>query len=89
MTIAADTYGVVARYSASVYGRGPRDHSGWHRAGCAFFIAGSIPAQFMPMVVALVVKSRERRAVALAVEHLAARPLSSTSWTEAAAEPQS
>jgi predicted metal-dependent phosphoesterase TrpH len=89
MTIAADTYGVVARYSASVYGRGPRDHSGWHRAGCALFVAGSIPAQFMPMVVALVVKSRERRAVAAAVEHLAARRLSSASWPEPAAEPQS
>ena len=89
MTIAADTYGVVARYSASVYGHGPRDHSGWHRAGCALFIAGSIPAQFMPMVIALVVKSRERRAVAAAVEQLAARSSSSGAWTEAAAEPQS
>jgi hypothetical protein len=72
LTIAADTYGVVARYSASVYGRGPRDHSGWHRVGCALFIAGSIPAQFIPVVVALMVKSRERRAVGLAIEHLAA-----------------
>lgn len=89
MTIAADTYGVVARYSASVYGRGPRDHSGWHRVGCALFIAGSIPAQFMPMVVALVVKSRERRAVAAAVKQLAARSLSSGAWAAAAAEPQS
>jgi predicted metal-dependent phosphoesterase TrpH len=88
MTIAADTYGVVARYAASVYGRGPRDHSGWHRAGCALFVAGSIPAQFMPMVVALVVKSRERRAVASAVQHLASRPLRSASWAEPAAEPQ-
>jgi hypothetical protein len=43
----------------------------------------------MPMVVALVVKSRERRAVLAAVEHLAARPSKSASWTEAAAEPQS
>jgi predicted metal-dependent phosphoesterase TrpH len=89
MTIAADTYGVVARYSASVYGRGPRDHSGWHRAGCALFIAGSIPAQFMPLVVAHVVKSRERRAVTGAIEQLAARPLNAASWAEAAAEPQS
>lgn len=87
--VAADTYGVVARYSASVYGRGPRDHSGWHRVVCALFIAGSIPVQFLPPVVALITKSRERRAVASAVEHLAARPLDSTSWAEAAAEPQS
>jgi predicted metal-dependent phosphoesterase TrpH len=88
MTVAADTYGVVARYSASVYGLGPRDHSGWHRAGCALFIAASIPAQFMPVVVAMVGKSRERRAVAAAIEELAARPLNAA-WPESAAEPQS
>jgi predicted metal-dependent phosphoesterase TrpH len=89
MTVAADTYGVIARYSASVYGRGPRDHAGWHRAGCALFIAASIPAQFLPVVVAGVGKSRERRAVAAAIERLAARPRSATSWAEAAAEPRS
>jgi hypothetical protein len=88
VTIAADTYGVVARYSASVYGWGPRDHSGWHRAWCALFIAGSIPAQFVPMVVAGVVKSRERRAVTGAIEQLAARSLNGASWAESAAEPQ-
>jgi predicted metal-dependent phosphoesterase TrpH len=89
MTVAGDTYGVVARYSASVYGYGPRDHSGWHRAACALFIAASMPAQFLPVVVALVGKSRERRAVAAAIEQLAARPLNSSSWAESAAEPQS
>lgn len=89
ITVAGDTYGVISRFSASVYGRGPRDHRGWHRAGCAVFIAGSLPAQFLPVVVALVGKSRERRAVALALEQLAARPLGSASWTEAAVEPQS
>ena len=87
--IAADTYGVVARYSASVYGWGPRDHSGWHRAACALFIAGSIPVQFMPAVVAGVVKSRERRAVTGAIERLAARSPNAASWAETAAEPQS
>jgi hypothetical protein len=92
MTVAGDTYGVVARYSASVYGHGPRDHSGWHRAGCALFIAASIPAQFMPVVVAMVGKSRERRAVAAAAAQLvelAAKPLNATAWPESAAEPQS
>jgi predicted metal-dependent phosphoesterase TrpH len=88
LTVAGDTYGVVARYSASVYGRGSHDHSGWHRAGCALFIAGSIPVQFLPVVVALVGKSRERRAVTRAIEQLAARPLGSASWAEAAAEPK-
>ncbi len=89
MAVAADTYGVIARYSASVYGRGPRDHSGWHRAGCALFIAASIPAQFLPVVVAGIGKSRERRAVAAAIDRLAARPLNAASWPDAAAEPQS
>jgi hypothetical protein len=89
MTITGDTYGVIARYSASVYGREPRDHSGWHRAVCALFVAGSLPVQFLPPVVAAIRKSRERRAVAAAVEHLAARLAQPASWGEAAAEPQS
>src|SRR5260221_11922204 len=87
MAVAADTYGVIARYSASVYGRGPRDHSGWHRAGCALFIAASIPAQFLPVVVAGIGKSRERRAVAAAIDRLAARPLNAAPWPRAARRP--
>src|SRR5260221_7123181 len=89
MAVAADTYGVIARYSASVYGRGPRDHSGWHRAGCALFIAASIPAQFLPVVVAGIGKSRERRAVAAAIDRLPARPLNAAPLPHAAAAPQS
>jgi predicted metal-dependent phosphoesterase TrpH len=84
MSVAADLYGVIARYSASVYGRGPRDHSGWHRAACALFIAASLPVQFLPLVVAVVGKSRERRAVTAALERLAARPLCASSWADAA-----
>lgn len=87
--VAGDTYGVVARYAASVFGRGPRDHAGWHRAACALFIVGSVPAQFMPAVVAAVGKSRERRAVEAAIEALAAWPRTSPSWPETVSEPQS
>ena len=50
--IAGDTYGVVARYSASVYGYGPRDHRGLASRGLRAFIAASMPAQFLPVVVA-------------------------------------
>lgn len=87
--VAADTYGVIGRYAASIYGRGPRDHTGWHRAVCAFLIAASVPVQFVPAVVAAVGKSRERRAVAAALEQLAAWRRAPASWTSAAAEPQS
>jgi predicted metal-dependent phosphoesterase TrpH len=86
--IAGDMYGVIGRYAASIYGRGPRDHSGWHRAACAFLIAASVPVQFIPAVVAAVGKSRERRAVAGALETLAAWPRTSASWPTAAAEPR-
>ena len=47
---------------------------GWHRAVCALLIVALVPAQFLPVVVAAVGKSRERRAVAAAVETLAAWP---------------
>jgi len=86
--VAGDTYGVIGRYAASIFGRGPRDHAGWHRAVCAFLIVGSVPVQFIPAVVAAVGKSRERRAVAAALERLAAWPRTSASWPAAAAEPQ-
>jgi len=86
--VAGDTYGVIGRYVASVYGVGPRDHAGWHRAACAFLIVILVPVQFMPAVVAAVGKSRERRAVVAAIEALAAWPRTATSWPTAAVEPQ-
>jgi predicted metal-dependent phosphoesterase TrpH len=87
--VAGDTYGVIGRYIASVYGHGPRDHAGWHRAVCAFLIVALVPVQFMPAVVAAVGKSRERRAVTAAIETLAAWPRTAASWPTAASEPQS
>ena len=87
--VAWDTYGVIGRYVASVYGCGPRDHAGWHRAVCALLIVALVPVQFMPALVAAVGKSRERRAVAAAIETLAAWPRTAASWPAAAAEPQS
>jgi predicted metal-dependent phosphoesterase TrpH len=62
-TIAGDAYGVVARYAASVFGFGPRDHTGWHRFFCAGCVVMSWPAQFLPIVIALRSKAAERRVV--------------------------
>jgi hypothetical protein len=62
--VAGDIYGVIARYAASLYGAGPRDHRGWHRALCAVLVAASIPVQFLPAAIAAIGKSREGRAVA-------------------------
>jgi predicted metal-dependent phosphoesterase TrpH len=87
-TVAGDTYGVVGRYIASVWGYGPRDHHGWHRIGCSAFIALSAPAQFLPVVIAAIGKSRERKVVAAAIETLAAMPDISAPWPHAAAESQ-
>jgi predicted metal-dependent phosphoesterase TrpH len=62
-TIAGDAYGVVARYAASVFGIGPRDHRGWHRLACAACVVASPPAQFVPALVAIKGKMAEQRVV--------------------------
>ncbi len=62
-TVAGDTYGVIRSYLGSLIGSGPRDHSGWHRAGCLAFGSVSLPFQFVPMVIALAMKRREAETV--------------------------
>lgn len=69
-TVAGDTYGVVARFAASLLGYGPRDHRGWARAARLGFVAVSAPAQFLPMVIALRSKRRERAMIARATDTL-------------------
>jgi predicted metal-dependent phosphoesterase TrpH len=86
--VAGDTYGVIGRYMASVYGYGPRDHAGWHRAACALLVVALVPAQFMPAVAAAIGKARERRAIAAALEAMAAWPGSAAAWPAPAVEPQ-
>ena len=58
-TVAGDAYGVIGSYMASLAGIGPRDHAGWHRAGCVAFSAVSLPFQFVPMALALAGKRAE------------------------------
>jgi hypothetical protein len=73
LALAGDVYGVVFKYIASLFGMGPRDHTGLHRVGCGAFSIASLPFQFIPLVVAAVTKSRERRIVAKVNEVLAPR----------------
>lgn len=58
-TVACDAYGVIRSFVASLMGVGPRDHAGWHRAGCLTFSAVSLPLQFMPLAIALARKRGE------------------------------
>jgi len=62
-TVAGDTYGVIRSYLGSLIGVGPRDHAGWHRAGCVAFGGVSLPFQFIPMVIAVTGKRREANTV--------------------------
>ncbi len=61
--IAADAYGVIGSYVASLLGRGPRDHSGLHRAACLLFSAVSLPGQMLPFIIATRGKRAEAREV--------------------------
>jgi hypothetical protein len=83
LAVAGDAYGVVARYSASIFGRGPKDHRGWHRALCAACVAASPPAQFLPLAIAWKGKRAERRTV----DQLAG-PLGAPAFAPAFAEPR-
>jgi len=62
-TVAGDAYGVIRSYIGSLVGVGPRDHAGWHRAGCLAFSGVSLPFQFVPMLIALNGKRREAETV--------------------------
>jgi predicted metal-dependent phosphoesterase TrpH len=79
LALAGDVYGVVFRYVASLAGVGPKDHRGLERLGCATFSLVSLPFQFVPLLVAIVAKSRERRVIARIAEEWSSRcdPLSS------------
>lgn len=61
--VACDAYGVIRSFIASLLGLGPRDHAGWHRAGCLAFSGVSLPFQFMPFAIALAGKHTEAETV--------------------------
>ncbi|MGH9374363.1 MAG: PHP domain-containing protein [Vicinamibacterales bacterium] len=72
LSVAADAYGVIGSYVASLAGFGPRDHSVAHRLACLLFTAVSAPAQFLPVVIAAAGKGAEAREVRRISEELAA-----------------
>jgi predicted metal-dependent phosphoesterase TrpH len=61
--IAADAYGVIRSYVASLAGLGPRDHSALHRGLCLAFSAATLPVQFLPLALAWNGKRHEARQV--------------------------
>jgi predicted metal-dependent phosphoesterase TrpH len=61
--IAADAYGVIGSYVASLIGLGPRDHTVAERIAFLLFSLVSLPAQFLPLAIASAGKLRERRVV--------------------------
>jgi PHP-associated len=88
-TVAGDAYGVIRSFLASLIGLGPRDHAGWHRAGCLAFSSVSLPFQFLPMAIAVAGKRAEaakvrsvKAALKAAVEHAPHRPVQAegTPW---------
>ena len=70
LALAGDVYGVVFRYIGSLAGIGPRDHTPLERLACGAFSAVALPFQFIPLLVAAIAKSRERRSVRQAVNAL-------------------
>jgi predicted metal-dependent phosphoesterase TrpH len=70
---ATDAYGVIASYVGSLLGFGPRDVTGWRRAGCLAFAMASVPGQvLLPAVITAAGKARERREVRRAEAYFAA-----------------
>lgn len=71
--VAMDVYGVVFRFVLSLLGVGPRDHEGLARAARLAFVVVSLPAQWLPLLLAWKAKRIERRQVHLALDALSAR----------------
>jgi predicted metal-dependent phosphoesterase TrpH len=70
-SVAADAYGVVARYYASLVGAGPCDQGALRRAGCLAFSLAALPAQFLPLALVASGKRRETREVRRVRDELA------------------
>jgi hypothetical protein len=69
-SVAGDTYGVVARYCASLLGAGPCDLRALRRVGCLAFSLLSLPAQFLPLAIVASGKRREASEVRRARDEL-------------------
>lgn len=85
--VAADAYGVVARYCASLVGLGPCDQPLPRRLACLAFSLVSLPAQFVPLMLVASGKYREADKVRHTDAELVAR-LARTSQTPPLAAPK-
>jgi predicted metal-dependent phosphoesterase TrpH len=65
LAVSADAYGVVSKYIYSLLGVLPTDHHGLERIGCLTFAIGSLPFEFLPLLLVARAKLAERRKVAL------------------------
>ena len=63
--VSGDAYGVIRGYIASLLGILPADHHGLRRAACLAFSIGSLPFEFLPVLLVSRQKLAERRNVAL------------------------
>jgi predicted metal-dependent phosphoesterase TrpH len=61
--VAAEIYGVIARYVATLAGAGRCDLGAWHRAGAGAFACVAMPFQFIPGLIAMGQKAGEARRV--------------------------
>jgi predicted metal-dependent phosphoesterase TrpH len=77
-SVAADAYGVVWRYAASLVGFGPQDHAPLHRAGCLAFSIVSLPAQILPLAIVASGKRRESEIVRSVVAEIEREPAVAT-----------
>jgi len=62
--VSADAYGVISKYVGSLLGILPADHHGLERVGCLAFAIGSLPFEFLPLLLVSRAKVAERRKVA-------------------------
>jgi predicted metal-dependent phosphoesterase TrpH len=88
LAASADAYGVIRRYIGSLVGLEQPDHRGWRRAACLGFAVGSLPFQFLPLVIASKGKLHERRKVRALASWMPAVPGRAGSETMGAVEAQ-
>jgi len=65
LAASGDAYGVIRGYICSLLGILPTDHRGMKRIGCLAFAIGSLPFEFLPLLLVSKTKRAERRKVAM------------------------
>jgi hypothetical protein len=65
LAVSADAYGVIRGYIASLLGILPSDHQGLRRLACLGFAIGSLPFEFVTLLLVSRTKIAERRKTAM------------------------